>query len=46
MIQSLQNGASYLVPPTITEPMFSRGSGFWTNPSQERLISFIDFEHN
>lgn len=42
MIQSMQNWASYLVPPTITNPLFSRGPGVWTNPSQENLTGFFE----
>lgn len=42
MIQLLKNCASYLIPPTITKPAFSRGSGFWTDSSQENLTGYFE----
>lgn len=41
MIQSFQNLASYLIPPTLTTPAFNRGAGFWSDPSQESLKGFL-----
>ena len=42
MIPSLQNLASYLIPPTITKPAFSRGPGFWTDQSHENLTGYFE----